>query len=120
MEKIWRVGKPLEFHEFRYNSFIITFANLGDKNRVMGGKLWLFDNYLFVLKFFDGITQPHKICFKQDELCIQLHNLLLACMNKTIGSTIGKVVDVDVRENGLGWENYLRVRFVCDLTKMVD
>ncbi|KAF5458995.1 hypothetical protein F2P56_022987 [Juglans regia] len=35
MEKIWSVGKPLVFHEFRANCFIITFVNSADRNRVL-------------------------------------------------------------------------------------
>lgn len=123
IEKIWRVGKPLEFHELRSNSFIITLANPGDKNSVMEGKPWLFDNYLFVLKMFNEITQSHKMCFKQEEFWVQIHNSPLACMNKSIGehigSTIGKVVDVDVRDDGLRWGSCLRVRVECDLRKVV-
>ncbi|XP_040994394.1 uncharacterized protein LOC121240945 [Juglans microcarpa x Juglans regia] len=123
MEKIWRVGKLLEFHEFRANSFIITFANPGDKNRVLGGKPWQFDNCLFVLKPFDGFTQPHKMRFDNEEFWVQMHNLPLACMNKCIGEQIGatieKVVEVDAGEDGMGWGSFLRIRIECDLNKVV-
>ncbi|XP_035544143.1 uncharacterized protein LOC118347922 [Juglans regia] len=44
-------------------------------------------------------------------------------MNKSIGEriggTIGKVVEVDVREDGLGWGSFLRVRVECDLRKVM-
>ncbi|XP_035541505.1 uncharacterized protein LOC118344579 [Juglans regia] len=123
MEKIWRVGKPLVFHEFRANCFIITFVNPGDTNRVLRGKPWLFDNHSFILRMFDGITQPNKINFEEEEFWVQLHNLPLACMNKIvrelIGSSVGKVVDVDVIEDGIIWESYLRVHVFCDLKKAV-
>ncbi|KAF5445787.1 hypothetical protein F2P56_034811 [Juglans regia] len=123
MEKIWSVGKPLVFHEFRANCFIIMFINSADRNRVLRGKPWLFDNHLFVLKLFDGFTQPNKINFEEEEFWIQLHNLPLACMSKSVGELIGRsvgeVVDVDVMEDGLGWGRFMRVRVVCDLRKAV-
>lgn len=123
MENIWRVGKPLEFQQFKPKNFIITFANPGDKYRLMGGRPWLFKNYLFLLKMFDEITQPHKMQFEQEEFWVQMHNLPLACMNKSIreqiGNTIGNVVEMDVNEDGLGWGSCLTERIECDLRKVV-
>lgn len=63
MTKIWRVSKPPTFVEIQPNTFVITFVNQGDKRRVMEGYPWLFDNYMFVLKLFDGFCQPNLISF---------------------------------------------------------
>lgn len=56
MDKVWRVSKPMEFHEIEGNYFVITFANQSDRNRVLDGCPWLFDNLLFMMKMFDGMT----------------------------------------------------------------
>lgn len=56
MEKIWKVRKPMEFRETGLNYFVIVFAKSIDKYRFMDGYPWLFDNFLFVLKNFDGNT----------------------------------------------------------------
>lgn len=36
---------------------------LGDKQNVLNGISWFFDNNLFILKLFDGFTQSHKMSF---------------------------------------------------------
>ncbi|XP_042942757.1 uncharacterized protein LOC122276936 [Carya illinoinensis] len=121
MKRVWKVGKPLEFQEIDRNCYVITFASRRDKLRVMSGCPWLFDNHLFVLKDFDGETQPSMIDFDHACLWIQMLNLPLSYMNKTIGEVIGRsmgeVVEVDVLEDGSGWGRCLRVKVECDLKK---
>ena len=47
--------------------------------------------------------------------------MLLACMSREmgqrIGASMGKVEDVDVDEDDVGWGEFLQVRIVLDLTK---
>lgn len=49
--------------------------------------------------------------FNEEEFWVQMYNLSLACMTRDIGTQIGKTIgtvkDVDVREDGIGWENLL-------------
>lgn len=54
MGKIWCISKPAIFSEVGSNSFIVTFATEIDKQRVINGKLWLFDGHLFALQNLDG------------------------------------------------------------------
>ncbi|XP_041026979.1 uncharacterized protein LOC121267185 [Juglans microcarpa x Juglans regia] len=121
MEKVWKVGKPLKFHDIGSNCFVITFVNRRDKMRVLSGCPWLFDNHLFVLKDFDGEMQPNKIDFDHACLWIQMLNLHLSYLNKEMGELIGRsmgeVMEVDVQEDGLAWGRCLRVRVECDLRR---
>lgn len=52
-----------------------------------------------------------------------MDNLPLVCMNQEvgqkIGSTIGQLIEVDTREDGIGWEKYLRVKIVIGLKQLV-
>ncbi|XP_042939567.1 uncharacterized protein LOC122274609 [Carya illinoinensis] len=112
MEKISRVERHMEFQEIGNNSFIITFASKKDKVKVMGGCPWLFDNYLFVLKDYDGDTQPHLISFDKVSFWIHMLNLPLSCMTiemgKQIGDSVGLVREIDVQEDGVAWGRVLR------------
>lgn len=123
MEKIWKVDKSMEFHEIGANCFVITFANSNDKNKVLEGCLWLFDNYLFVLKFFYENAQTNRLDFDPESFWVQMHNLPLGYidqgMGEQIGGMIGNVVDIDVQEDGLAWGRYLRVNIECDLKKSI-
>lgn len=85
MSKVLRISKPALFHDYGPNMYTITFATHADKQRVLEGKLWLFDNSVLVLKAFNGFTQSSKINSKSEEFWIQLHNLVLAFMYKECG-----------------------------------
>lgn len=63
MGKIWRLSKPDSLKEVGRNTFIVTSATDADKQRVVEGKLWLFDNNLFVPKNLDGYSQITKAQF---------------------------------------------------------
>ncbi|XP_035551114.1 uncharacterized protein LOC118349691 [Juglans regia] len=121
MEKVWNVGKPLEFHDIGNTCFVISFVNRRDKVRVLNGCLWLFDNLLFVLKDFDGERQPSQLDFDHTCLWVQMLNLPLSYMNKkmgeVIGISLGEVMEVDVQEDGVAWGRCLRVKAECDLRR---
>lgn len=59
--------------------------------------------------------------FDKEEFWVQLHNLPLAYMNKEcgdqIGKSIGRVIEVDVLEDGIGWGQFLRVEIEVLLSK---
>lgn len=95
------------------NTFIVTFAIETDKQRVVNGKLWLFDGYLLALQNLDGACQLVETKIKSDCFWIQLHNLPFRCMNRHYGSLIGGKIgtlwEVDVDGDDTGWGEFLRV-----------
>lgn len=101
MGKTCWLSKPAILKEAGKNIFIITFASVGDKLRVLNWKLWLFDNSLFVLQELDGLSQLTKISFDHETFWFQLHELSIRCMNrfygKLIGNSISKVKEMDVK-----------------------
>ncbi|XP_042954547.1 uncharacterized protein At4g02000-like [Carya illinoinensis] len=123
MARVWRLSKPAIFKDLGSNSFVISFATHVDKERVMDGRLWLFDNQLFTLKLFDGMSKPQEVNFESEVFWIQMLNLPLGIMNedcgRKIGSSVGRVVDVDVPEDGIGWGRSLRVRIEVPLRQAV-
>ncbi|XP_042958054.1 uncharacterized protein LOC122293569 [Carya illinoinensis] len=123
MNKVWRLAGSFTFHDILPNLFVVTFDNQKDRQRVLDGKPWLFDNQLLLLKPFDGFTPPQQMNFDYEAFWVHLSNLSLACMNlevgTQIGKTIGNVKEVDVREDGIGWGRYLRVKIELDLRKSI-
>lgn len=75
MGKIWRLSKLAVFIEVGKNMFIVTFATGIDKQRVVVGKLWLFDSNLFALQDLDVASQLVKILINNKSFWVQLHNL---------------------------------------------
>jgi hypothetical protein len=86
----------------------------------MEGRPWTFDGDLVALVNFDRLTPPAELEFDKAAFWVPS----LACMSKEmgirIGSSIGKVEEVEVDVDGVGWGEYLRVRIVLDLTKPIS
>ena len=77
-----------------------------DKDRVLEGRPWIFKGNLFVVVDFDGRTPPSQMVFDTEAFWIQMYDLPLAFMSREmgfkLGSTVGKVEEVDTNENGVG------------------
>jgi hypothetical protein len=94
------------------------------KTNVLEGRPWLFDGNLVAVMDFDGFTPPSQMVFEKTAFWVRMYNLPLACMGSEIGhqigSTIGKVEDVEVNVRDAAWREYLRVRIIIDLSKPLD
>lgn len=119
-----RAWKPTSFVIFRVlgeNLFLIGFEHDWDKARVMEGHLWTFNGHLVSLANFDGFTPPTQMDFDKVAFWVRIFNLPLACMSQEvgmqIGSSVGKVEEVDVAEDGVGWGEFLRVKILLDLSR---
>lgn len=64
---------------------------------------------------------PQKVCFVSEPMWVQLHSLPLGMMNnfywKKLGTWIGKVEDIDVDIDGVGWGPFRRIKTWVDITK---
>lgn len=105
------------------NTFIITFKTHADKLKVMDGRPWLFDSHMFILQVFDGFSQPQHWKFDREVFWIQFHNLPMAYMTRDcgvqIGNSTGKVLDVEVIDDGVGWGQFLRVKIEISLLRAI-
>ena len=61
MAKIWRISRRARFHVVGPNTFVVEFDSVIDRQRIMEGRPWLFDDHLFVLRDYDGCVPPHKM-----------------------------------------------------------
>jgi hypothetical protein len=117
----WRPSGRLSFKVLGDNLFLLDFENEGDKCRVLEGRPWLFEDNLFSVENFDGLSTLSEIDFEKAIFWVQMFNLLLACMSKEvgfqIGTTMGVAEEVDTDVDGVEWGKYLRVRIKLDLTK---
>jgi hypothetical protein len=117
----WRPTEMISFKVLGDNLFLIEFKNLGDKSRVLEGRLWIFEGSLFAVKDFEGVTPPAEIDFDKVAFWVRMVNMPLACMCKEIGfqigASIGTVEEVDTDEEGIGWGEYFQVRIQIDLKK---
>ncbi|KAJ0008131.1 hypothetical protein Pint_29751 [Pistacia integerrima] len=84
-------------------------------------QVWKLDGWIHFTDAVDSSTPSNASCFTCEPFWVQLHNMPFAAMNNDYGvqlaSAIGKVLEVDVGENGLGWGSFLRVKVEVELTK---
>jgi hypothetical protein len=121
---IWRTVGGVKFKELGNNIWFFEFTEENDKRRVMEGKPWSFDKQIVVLNEFNGSTKPSHMEFTRSPFWIQVHDMPLLCMNKSVGTKIGESLgqleDVDVAGDGTGWGSCLRLRVNIDLMKPLD
>ena len=91
--------------------FLMEFEDEGDKNKVLKGRPWIFEESLFSVENFDELSTFSEINFEQAEFWVRMFNLPLACMGKEVGfqirSTMGTVTKVDIDEEmGVGESIY--------------
>ncbi|XP_059428666.1 uncharacterized protein LOC132162443 [Corylus avellana] len=119
-----RGWKPTETPSFKVlgdNLFLVEFVNDRDKKRVLEGRPWVFEENLFGVEEYDGLTSPANFTFDKVSFWVRMFNLPLGCMSlvvgQQIGSSLGQVEEVDVDEGSMGWGAFLRVKVTIDLHK---
>lgn len=99
--------------------FVIAFAIEIDKYRIMSGKSWFFNRYIFALKDIDGLNQIAKSQFVLESFWVQFHDLPVRYMDRyygnLIGSTLGNVLEINM-EDDTG-RRFLRVWIELNLSK---
>jgi hypothetical protein len=119
--RAWKPTGSVSFRVLGDNMFVADFEHDWDKARILEGRLWLFDGNLVSLADYNGITPPSQMDFEKAAFWVRMYNLPLACMGKEvghkIGASVGKVVDVDIIDDEVGWGEYLRVKILLDLSK---
>jgi hypothetical protein len=121
-----RAWKPEGFICFRVlggNLFLLDFEILEDRSHVLAGRPWMFEGQLFEVEELDGCTPPSKMSFDTAAFWIRMFELPLVCMEREmgfkLGSTVGKVEEVETDTNGTGWGEYLRVWVHVSLKKPI-
>jgi len=124
MLRIWKTIESVCFKELHDNLWLLEFGNDSDKRRIKEERPWLFDRRVFVLKKLEENIPLAQMDFSHVLFWVQVHDMPLICMNKEIGTrigeSIGKVEDVDVTGDGVGWGRFLRIRVQVDISKPLE
>ncbi|XP_042949100.1 uncharacterized protein LOC122281356 [Carya illinoinensis] len=121
MSQIWKLDGWVSFKDMGDHMFLIEFQFQLDMEKVILGRPWFFDRSIVAIQLFDGSIPFNEIVFNYELFWVQIHNLPLNSMNQEVGgqvgAIIGKVLKVDVDEEGWGWGRCLRVQVEVDLYK---
>lgn len=119
MNQIWVISKDALFRSIENGLFVVQFASLRDKMKVMEGRPWTFDQNLVMISQIDGGLQPSEIALDLCPFWVRLYNLPMdykteehICM---IGKNIGEVLEVE--SDGILWDKSARLRVMVNITQ---
>ncbi|KAL5548427.1 hypothetical protein UlMin_003658 [Ulmus minor] len=118
---VWKTKERFEVEAIRSNKFIFHFLSTTDRRRVFSGGPWCYQNKLLVLEEPTGVGHYLKMSFSKVPLWVQLHNIPVFCMSKTVGSILGNMVglvqEVECNQDELCLCTFIRVRVIIDISK---
>ncbi|KAL5831266.1 hypothetical protein ACOSQ4_016620 [Xanthoceras sorbifolium] len=121
--KSWRIRYGVKVEVVHENTFVFQFEDVMDRNCVLKGGSWSFNNALLVLEASTGSGALATMLFSYAEFWVQLHNVPLLFMTRDIGyflgSQIGQVVEVDIGSSGDCLRKYLRTCVRIDIRKLL-
>jgi hypothetical protein len=124
MSRLWKTLGPVKFKELNDNMWLFEFTFEFDKRPVLDGRPWLFDRCVLVLKEMDDNIPPLHMDFNHALFWVHVHDMPFLCMTREvglrIGALLGKVVDVDVTGDDVGWGRSLRIRIHLPLSSPLE
>ncbi|TXG59653.1 hypothetical protein EZV62_014226 [Acer yangbiense] len=119
--RIWQVSRGFEVESVSGNMFSFHFQNEDDRQRVIWGSPWHFDDALLVLEKPVGKGLIESLKFNLAEFWIQIHQIPIICMSRKIGwflgGLIGEVLEVDGGNTGEARGKFMRVRVRLEINK---
>ncbi|KAL2899848.1 hypothetical protein RDABS01_024930 [Bienertia sinuspersici] len=116
MNQVWTLSKKAVFREIENNLFIIQFFHWKDKEKVLNGRPWTFDQNLLILQDFDSSVQPSTVQLNKCPFWVRIYNLPFDCRTidhaKAVASKIGEVVEFE--DDIIGWDRSMRVKVLLN------
>ena len=103
---------------------LIKFEDQSDLKRVLLGEPWSYDKYLITFQQVGNGIAVEDLQFNRVDFWVQIHNLPILCMKKsvaeTLGRSIGEVIRAQVHDEDSGSGRGMRVRVKVDITKPLN
>ena len=116
---IWSLKDGVIIRSMGSNLFLFQFFHWRDRDTVLNGRPWCFENKLLVLQEIDREKQPADMEFNFLPFWIRLYNLFVGYRSDEKVRTIAKALrDVlEIEEDFLNINPFRRVRVWLDVTK---
>lgn len=103
------------------NLFLFKFATMRDKDRILDGGPWAYNNQMLAFCDFNGELRPEEYRFDKAMFWIRISgltwNLMSMDMAERLGNNIGSLVKVDHSTRRGSWAEDLRIQVTMDITK---
>lgn len=121
VRNLWASQGGVTIRDIEDNLFMAIFNRGDDMERIVIQSPWTFDKKLIQITRFESDMQPTAVKFTHSLFWIRIHNLPILSMvrevGEDVGNHIGRLVEVDVLDNGIAWGRNLRIRVEIDITK---
>lgn len=121
IKAVWQPNHGVEISSMGDNTFVFQFHHWRDKNKVVEGQPWHFDNHAILLGDIDGNIKPSDMELCTLPMWVRVYNLpfkgRLNMMNvEAIGKKIGQFVKMDA-SGSVGIDKSIRLRVNVDVRK---
>lgn len=118
MNQIWMISKNALFRGIGNGLFIIQFVTQRDREKVLDGRPWTFDQSLVLLDEIKEGMQPSNIVLNHNPFWIRLYNLPLESRSekhvRSFARSMGDVLEID--HDGVEWDKSARLKVAMDVT----
>ncbi|XP_021731496.1 uncharacterized protein LOC110698385 [Chenopodium quinoa] len=119
MLKVWNLSNNLVIRVLNPNLFAFQFFHWRDKEKILRGRPWCWENHLLILAEIVGDEQPDRVKLNLSPFWVRVMNLPFNCRSnavvKVIVSNLGSLLEIEV--DAFGLERYRRVRVMIDVEK---
>ncbi|XP_057535298.1 uncharacterized protein LOC130813479 [Amaranthus tricolor] len=119
MMHVWSVMEGVIVRALESNLFMFQFFHWKDKDKILSGRPWCFEQRLLILQEINKDIQPSHMTLIFSPFWIRLYNLPFGCRLdekvKAVARGLGEVLEVE--EDFLDLYPYRRVRVLLDCTK---
>ncbi|XP_021761808.1 uncharacterized protein LOC110726645 [Chenopodium quinoa] len=119
MIKVWTLSNKLIIRTLSPNLYVFQFFHWRDKEKVLTGRPWCFDNMLLVLKEIEGGEQPEQVSLFHSPFWVRLRNLPFNCRSdndvRELVINLGDLMEIE--KDVLGLDRFRRVRVMINVPK---
>lgn len=119
MTKVWAPTNNLVIRVIGPNLFAFQFFHWRDKEIVLNGRPWCFENHLLILKEVEGDEQPEHVSLTHSPFWIRVCKLPFNCRSnndiKAITAGLGEFMEIE--DDVLGLDRFRRIRLMIDVSK---
>ncbi|KAL3516820.1 hypothetical protein ACH5RR_023722 [Cinchona calisaya] len=119
----WGYSKKFKIVELGPNFFHLFPSTREEMNRILGGRLWLFDNQMFILKQWKEGIEDDKAAVQFASIWVQVWNLPIHWFSKEVGRKIGQVfhnvIDVKIPETGSKEGRHIKLLVEMDVNQPI-
>lgn len=118
---IWKPTMGINIKEIEEGIFLFQFYHEKDRQWVLDGGPWSFDNAMLIIQAIPPGEQPLKVPLWYINFWIQIYELPAGFMSETVGKQLGnffgEFMEYDPKNSNSIWREYMRIRIRLDVRR---